>query len=39
MNINPDGVELKDYFIKEIRNIGHWGTGQLQVIIKNKEAF
>lgn len=39
MNINPDEVELQDDFIKDIRNIGHWGTGQLQVIIKDKEDF
>jgi len=39
LNINPDEVQLKDDFIKDIRNIGHWGTGQLQIVVKSKEDF
>ncbi len=39
LKLNPDTVELKDSFIRDIRQIGHWGTGDLQIIIKNIEDF
>lgn len=37
LRLNPDKVELKDGFIKDMRNIGHFGTGDLQIIIKSVE--
>ena len=39
MKINPDTLALEPNFTKDIRNIGHWGTGDLQVIVKNSTDF
>lgn len=39
MKINPDTLTLEPNFTKDIRNIGHWGTGDLQVIVKNAADF
>lgn len=39
LRLNPDEVELQDGFIKDMRNIGHWGTGDLQIVIKSVEDF
>ena len=39
LKLNPDTVQLVDGFIKDVRNIGHWGTGDLQICIKNIEDF
>ena len=37
LKLNPDIVDLKENYIRDIREIGHWGTGDLQVIIKSSE--
>ena len=39
LRLNPDEVELQDGFIKDMRNIGHWGTGDLQIAVKSIEDF
>ncbi|HIX82958.1 MAG TPA: DUF91 domain-containing protein [Candidatus Megamonas gallistercoris] len=39
LKLNPDTVELKDGFTRDMRNIGHHGTGDLQVIVKNANDF
>lgn len=39
LNINPDEVELKEGFTRDVRNIGHYGTGNLEVRINNKDDF
>ncbi len=39
LKINPATVELKDGFINDMRNKGHYGTGDLQIIIKTPEDF
>jgi len=39
LNINPDEVELKEGFTKDVRNIGHYGTGNLEVRITSKDDF
>lgn len=39
LNINPDEVELKEGFTKDVRNIGHYGTGNLEVRINSKDDF
>ena len=31
LKINPDDIELEDGFTRDMRNIGHYGTGDLQV--------
>jgi predicted transport protein len=39
LNINPDEVELKKGFTRDVRNIGHFGTGNLEVRINGKDDF
>ncbi len=39
LNINPDEVELKEGFTRDVRNIGHYGTGNLEVRINNRDDF
>ena len=37
--INPHTVTLENEFTKDMTNIGHYGTGNLRVIVKNIEDF
>jgi len=39
LKLNPDTVELKDDYIVDVRNIGHYGTGNLRIIIRNAKDF
>ena len=39
LKLNPDTVELVPGFIEDVRTKGHWGTGDLRVIIKCSEDF
>lgn len=39
LRLNPESVNLCDDFIKDVRNVGHWGTGDLQIIIKSMNDF
>lgn len=37
LRLNPEEVELEEGFTRDMRNVGHYGTGDLQVSIKNIE--
>lgn len=39
LKLNPDTVDLVPGFIEDVRTKGHWGTGDLRVIIKSAEDF
>lgn len=39
IKISPDTVSLEDGFTRDMRGVGHNGTGDLQVIIKNAADF
>ena len=39
LKLNPDAVDLVPGFVEDVRNKGHWGTGDLRVIIKSTEDF
>ncbi len=39
LNIDPSSVELKKDFTRDMSNIGHYGTGNLQVSIKSEADF
>lgn len=39
LRINPDEVALESGFSRDVRNIGHWGTGELEITVKNVEDF
>jgi predicted transport protein len=35
LKVNPDSVELEPGFSRDVRNIGHFGTGGLEVRLKD----
>lgn len=39
LKLPPETVNLEDGFTRDMRRIGHYGTGDLQVIIKNTNDF
>lgn len=39
IHLNPDKVDLVQGFIEDARNKGHWGTGDLEIRIKNLADF
>ena len=36
VHLNPDDVELETGFTRDVRNKGHWGTGDLEVWVRNR---
>lgn len=39
LKLNPDTIRLEKGFTRDMRNVGHYGTGDLQVTVKNAEDF
>jgi len=39
MRLNPDEINLEDGFTRDMKGIGHFGTGDLQILIKTEEDF
>lgn len=39
LKLNPETVSLEKGFTRDMRNVGHYGTGDLQVTVKNAEDF
>jgi len=37
--LNPDEVELESGFTRDVRNVGHWGTGDLEITLRNHQDF
>lgn len=37
LNVDPDSVALVDGFTRDVRAVGHWGTGSLQMKISQVE--
>jgi predicted transport protein len=37
LRLNPDKVELDPTFMRDVRQIGHWGTGELEITITTPE--
>jgi predicted transport protein len=35
LHLDPETVQLEDGFIADMRNKGHWGTGDLEVVVRN----
>ncbi|MGA9397467.1 MAG: DUF5655 domain-containing protein, partial [Anaerolineaceae bacterium] len=33
INLNPDEIKLENNFTRDVRKIGHWGTGDLEITI------
>ena len=39
LRLNPADIALEEGFTRDMRGVGHYGTGDLQVIIKSIEDF
>lgn len=39
LKLNPETVALEKGFTRDMRSVGHYGTGDLQVVIKNANDF
>lgn len=39
LRLNPDTVELVPNFIEDVRNKGHWGTGDLHIYLRSTDDF
>lgn len=37
LKLNPDTIILENGFSRDVRSIGHWGTGDLELTIRTKE--
>lgn len=37
VKLDPDSVQLEEGFSRDVRGVGHWGTGDLEVYIRNKD--
>lgn len=37
VKVDPDTIKLEEGFIRDVRNIGHWGTGDLEISIMSDE--
>lgn len=37
VKVDPDTVELVEGFTRDVRNIGHWGTGDLEITLRNRD--
>jgi predicted transport protein len=35
LHLNPDNVDLVEDFTRDVRSIGHWGTGDLEVWVRS----
>lgn len=39
LKLNPDTVPLEEGFSRDVRKIGHWGTGDLELVLRNPSDF
>ncbi|MEQ9000951.1 MAG: hypothetical protein RID53_31170 [Coleofasciculus sp. B1-GNL1-01] len=39
LKLDPDTVQIEEGFSRDMRGIGHWGTGDLELTIKNLEGL
>ncbi len=37
LKVNPDGVELEEGFVRDVRKIGHFGTGDLEIRMGSRD--
>ena len=37
VKVDPDSIELQEGFTRDVRNIGHFGTGELEITIDSDE--
>ncbi|NQZ10138.1 MAG: DUF91 domain-containing protein [Algicola sp.] len=39
LKVNPSTIPLEDRFTHDVTNKGHWGTGNLEVVVRNLSDF
>lgn len=39
VKVNPDTIETEEGFTRDVKNIGHFGTGELEITIKSQADF
>lgn len=39
LSLDPNKIKLEKGFTRDVTNIGHWGTGDLEVTLKNHDDF
>ncbi len=39
LKLNPDAITLEEGFSRDVRKIGHWGTGDVEVLIKDHHTL
>ena len=39
LKLDPDALTLEAGFSRDVRSIGHWGTGDLELTIRNDLDF
>lgn len=39
LKVDPDTVDLEEGFTRDVRNIGHWGTGHLEVWVRDQRSL
>ena len=39
IKLNPKSITLEDGFTRDVREIGHWATGDLEITITNKDEL
>lgn len=39
LRLNPNDITLENGFTRDVSKIGHWGTGDLEITIKNVQDF
>jgi predicted transport protein len=39
VKVDPDLIELKPNFTRDVRTIGHYGTGDLEITINSQDDF
>ena len=37
LKIDPDSIVLEEGFTRDVRNVGHYGTGDLEVTLKSHD--
>ncbi len=39
LRVNPELADIENGFSRDVREVGHWGTGELEISIKNSGDF
>ena len=39
VKVDPSSIELQEGFSRDVRNIGHYGTGDLEILIRSADDF